>query len=253
MDPNSKLPIDPFGSVVAPSLYVSRDATERVLAELLDCGSEMARPAVILGPPGIGKSLLLQLVAERLAGHGPQVLLAYPRLNIEGLCTWVLDRLDGPRFEDPVFAFESYLCHLREIGSSLLLLIDDLSAMPLSTVRWLGSRALDSKGELRLIASALNDLSGQERIVPLGPACETILLETPMTLSESTKYLRERLQHAGAPEVAAARFDSATIAELHRCSVGNPREFNSAAGRLLMTLPTIRPPTVQSASDSMGT
>jgi hypothetical protein len=120
-------------------------------------------------------------------------------------------------------------------------------------VRWLGSRALDSKGELRLIASALNDLSGQERIVPLGPACETILLETPMTLSESTKYLHERLQHAGAPEVAAARFDSATIAELYRCSVGNPREFNSAAGRLLMTLPAIRPPTVQSASDSMGT
>jgi type II secretory pathway predicted ATPase ExeA len=240
LDPNSKLCIDPFGAAVTPSFYVPREATERVLAELLECGSAMARPAVILGPPGIGKSLLLQLVARRLEGDGLHVFLAYPSLNTEDLCTWILERLDAPRFEDPVFAFEAYLCHLREAGASLLLLIDDLSEMPLETVRWLGRCLLNSKGELRLIASALDDLRYQERIVPLGPACETILLEAPMKLSESTKYLRERLNHADAPEATEARFDSATIAELHRCSGGNPREFNSAAAKLLTVLPRVQ-------------
>ncbi|MBW2399330.1 MAG: AAA family ATPase [Deltaproteobacteria bacterium] len=240
MDANSNLPIDPFGAAVMPSLYVAREATERVLAELLACGRATARPAVILGPPGIGKSLLLQLVAERLEGNGSKVFLAYPGLDTEGLCAWILDRLEGPRFDDPVFAFEAYLCHLREIDSSLLLLIDDMSAMPLATVRWLGRRALNSKGELRVIASVLDDLRSQERIVPLGPACETILLEAPMKLSESTKYLRERLHHAGASEATGARFDSDTIAELHRCSGGNPREFNSAAAMFLTALPAVR-------------
>jgi general secretion pathway protein A len=240
LEANPKARIDPFGDTVMPACYVEREATDRALAQLLDCGSAAERPAVIIGPPGIGKSLLLQLAAERLAGDGPCIFLAYPRLDIEGLCAWILDCLDAPRFEDSVFAFEAYLYHLGEIGSSLLLVVDELSAMPLATVRWLGRCAMHSKGELRLIGSALDDPRSQERIVPLGPACETILLETRMQPSECAEYLRERLQHVGAPEATRARFDPVTIAELHRSSGGNPREFNSVVAQFLAPLPAVR-------------
>jgi type II secretory pathway predicted ATPase ExeA len=240
LDTNPNLHIDPFGDAVVPSLYVAREATERVLAELLDREGAMPDPAVILGPPGIGKSLLLQILAERLAGDGPCVLLTYSFLDSDGLCSWILDHLGSPRFEDSVFAFEAYLHHLRENDSSLLLLIDDLSAMPLETVRWLGGCILNSKGELRLIASTLDQPLSQERIVPLGPACEMILLEAPMQASESAEYIRERLQQAGAPEATRARFDSAAIAKLHRCSGGNPRDLNSAAAAFLARIPAVR-------------
>jgi general secretion pathway protein A len=229
--------IDPFGDTVSPSLYVARKATERALIELVECGTEPARPAVLLGPPGIGKTLLLRHVEESIPGIGYRVFLAYPSLDIDGLCAWIVNGLGSPRFEDPVFAFEACLAHLREVGSALLLLVDDLRAMPLETVRWLSRRALTSKGELRLIASALNDRHSLEKIAPLGPACETVLIESPMQPDESTRYVRERLELAGAPESTRARFDQTTVAELHRLSRGNPRELNAAAARLLMPHP----------------
>jgi hypothetical protein len=58
-------------------------------------------------------------------------------------------------------------------------------------------------------------------------------MEAAMQPDESTDYIRERLRHASAPEITRARFDPATVAELHRLSGGNPRELNSAAARLL--------------------
>jgi type II secretory pathway predicted ATPase ExeA len=235
--------IDPFGDTANPSLYVPREATERALIELVECGTEPARPAVLLGPPGIGKSLLLRRVEESIQDIEYRVFLAYPCLDTKGLCMWVLDSLRSPPFEDPVFAFEAYLAHLREVGSGLLLLIDELCAMPPDTLHWLSRYLLTSKGEFRLIASALDDPHSLERIAPLGPACETILVESPMQPEESAQYVRERLALAGVPESIRARFDQTTVAELHRLSGGNPRELNAAATRILMPHPadTLRP------------
>ena len=88
--------IDPFGDTVSPSLYVPRKATERALIELVECGTEPARPAVLLGPPGIGKSLLLRRAAQSIQEVGYRVFLAYPSLDTKGLCTWILDRLRSP-------------------------------------------------------------------------------------------------------------------------------------------------------------
>ena len=66
MDATLEPDLDPFGDCVSPALYVMREATERALAELADCGLEPARPVVLVGPPGIGKSLLLQLTRKNL-------------------------------------------------------------------------------------------------------------------------------------------------------------------------------------------
>jgi len=222
---------------------VARSATERTLAELSECASEPARPSVLVGPPGIGKSLLLRLAADRLEGtHGieARAFLTYPLLDVPGLCMWVLDGLGSPRFEDPVFGFESYLGYLREKGTSLLLLIDDLSEMPLETVHWLAGFVAGSKGELRLIASALDNPATYQRLARLGPACETILLNRPMQPEESSEYVRERLRRSDAPECTRSRFDPDTVSMLHRISEGNPRELNAAAVRHLGEYRTVR-------------
>ncbi len=232
--------IDPFGDVSSPLLYVMRAATERALAELVDCGIEPARPAVLVGPPGIGKSLLLHVAGKSISGGGPRAFVSYPALDTEDLCCWILDELRSPRFEDPVFAFEAYLGHLRVIGSAFLLLVDDLHLMPTETLRWLGRLVVSSKGEFRFIGSAINDPHSDEKIASLGPTCQKVLIESPMQQDESSRYVHERLHLAGATEAIRALFDRTTVAELHRLSGGIPRALNAAAARLLQPNPTTR-------------
>jgi type II secretory pathway predicted ATPase ExeA len=233
MDTISESDTDAFGDAVSPSLYVAREATERALAELVDCALEPARPVVLVGPPGVGKSLLLRLAGKRVDDVRARIFIPYPSLDPDDLCSWILNGLGSARFEDPVFAFEGYLGHLRETGSVILLMVDDVHAMPLETTRWLGRRTVTSKGEFRLIASALQGRSFEETIALLGPACETVLMESPMQPDESSHYIRERLRLSGALGSTRSRFDRTTVAELHRLSGGNPRELNAAAARLL--------------------
>jgi type II secretory pathway predicted ATPase ExeA len=234
---------------VNPAFYVPRAATERILASLIDCGSEPTRPAVLVGPPGVGKSMLLRIAGERLEGPGLRVSPVLPALDAEGLCLWILEDLQSDRFQDPVFAFEAYLAHLREIDSGIILLVDDLYAIPLEAMRWLAHRVANSKGELRLIASAADDPDSTERIALLGPACEVILHGSNMQVDESQAYVRERLRHAHAPGLTRALFDSSTVADLHEQSGGNPRELNAVATRLLATLDADSKPTTPIASE----
>jgi type II secretory pathway predicted ATPase ExeA len=229
--------IDPFGEVSSPSLYVMRDATERALSELVGCGSE---PAILVGPPGIGKSLLLQVAAKSVEGVGPCVFVSFPSLDTKNLCCWILDELRCPRFEDPVFAFEAYLAHLREIGTTLLLQIDDLHLMPAETIASLGRWVVASEGELRLIASAINDPQDGARFAPLGPACRRVAIQSPMEQEESSQYVHGRLDLAGAPEATRKRFNRSTVSKLHRVSGGVPRELNLAAAELLRAPPPPR-------------
>ena len=49
---------DPFGLTADPDGYVPRPATEEALAALLKTLREGRRPAALLGPPGLGKTLL---------------------------------------------------------------------------------------------------------------------------------------------------------------------------------------------------
>jgi type II secretory pathway predicted ATPase ExeA len=227
---------EPFGDTVNQSFYVPRAATERVLAALIECGREPARPAVLVGPPGVGKSMLLRIAGERLAGPELRVSPVLPAFDAEGLSLWILEDLQSERFDDPLFAFEAYLAHLRAVDSGILLLVDDLYAMPLDAMRWLAHQIANSKGELRLIASAADDPDSTERIALLGPACEVILHDSKMEDDESHAYVRERLLHARAPGITRAVFDASTVSDLHARSGGNPRELNALATKLLATL-----------------
>jgi type II secretory pathway predicted ATPase ExeA len=56
---------NPLTDTADPGRYVSRAETEGVLAELEAALEEGVRIAVLSGPPGMGKTLLLHVLEER--------------------------------------------------------------------------------------------------------------------------------------------------------------------------------------------
>ena len=113
---------EPFGFTANRATYIPREATELVLAELLDCARGSKRLAALTGPPGLGKSLLLHLLADRLEDEFHPVCLPYGAFTPEDLAANALDRLGSPRTDDSVGVLKAYARHLKGEGSALLLL-----------------------------------------------------------------------------------------------------------------------------------
>ncbi len=67
----------PFPSVPVPKRYFPGTAIDAARADLLRCIQRGEGPAVVIGGPGLGKTLLLLVLAEQLPQQVPSVLLSH--------------------------------------------------------------------------------------------------------------------------------------------------------------------------------
>lgn len=229
MSPPPVLP-DPFALTANLAAYVPRAATERALAELEGAIRTGRNPAALTGPPGLGKTLLLHLVAARLGRELHPVYLPYGALPPYELAALALGMLDRPHTDDdPAAALRAFADELHAEGSALLLLVDDASSMPLETARWLGELARASGGAVRLVMAAMDSRSAGRTVAAVGgDVVETRLVE-PMSEEESREYVLRRLELAGVAPDVRRRFHRRTLANLHRISAGIPRRLHMAA------------------------
>jgi len=76
----------------------------------------------------------------------------------------------GARPQDPLFAFAAYLMHLRAHSERLVVVIDDLDALPPRTAQWLRA-TLDGSGDtLRALACAADAAAAERAAARLGLA-----------------------------------------------------------------------------------
>jgi len=217
---------DPFAIQADPALYVPRRATEEALDELERSLAGASQGAVCFtGPPGIGKSLLLRVLAAELGERYTTAYLPYARLPAGGLWMCVATELGLEAGRDPKRAVRRLLGELATARRMLLLQVDDASALPAETLYDLLAFAR-SEPALRLLLtwSDTESLSG-----PLPDDLPVVRLEAPMTRAETQDYVKARLAGSGAPRALADRFDSATTARLHRESAGNPLRLHGLA------------------------
>jgi len=224
---------DPFGLTADPDGYVPRSATEEALATLVATLREGRRPAALLGPPGLGKTLLLHLVGKRLDDRLRSVYLPYAALPLDELCAWALSLLGVSESNDTIGDLLQTASQLHSRGSGLLLLIDDAGAMPLPTARKLGDLIASSSGALRLLAAAAEGPSASRMLAATGANVHLVRLLEPMDEEETRKYVAARLQRARIPASIAARFDADTLRRIHRLSAGIPRRVHSVASSVL--------------------
>jgi type II secretory pathway predicted ATPase ExeA len=232
---------EPFGFTANPAAYIPREATERALSQLLEAARGPERVAALTGPPGLGKSLLLHLLAERLEEEVHPVFLPYGALTPDDLCAYALDRLGSPRTDDPVGVLKAYARHLKEQSSALLLLIDDTGAVPLFTLRWLSDLLRSSDGSMRGVFAVTDDVNSGAVVAALGSAVAVVRLANPMTPEETASYVEAHLAVGRVSGAVRALFDDDTVTRLHELSGGVPRRLHTAAQAVLRREPEVPP------------
>jgi type II secretory pathway predicted ATPase ExeA len=221
--------MDPFGVTCDPRAYVARPATEAALVTLAGALALGRRVCTLSGPPGLGKTLLLRVLEERLAGEADCIALPYAALGVDDLARWVLGLLghDPVASPDPVAFLVAHATDDAREGRPLVLLLDDASALPLDAARRCVELCAETEGALRLIVVPVDDGRAGRVIGALGEGVVHTRLTAPMSPEETRRYVTGRLDYGAADAVLRARFDDGLVAWLHRESGGNPRRLQA--------------------------
>lgn len=199
--------------------------------------------ALVTGDPGVGKSVVLRLLAERL-GKMRELTVAtisrpqsgmtdfYRELSLVfGLQSGTSNRWGGFRS-----LRERWLSHIETTLLRPIILIDEAQEVPtavLSEIRLLSSIAFDSKAILTVVLAG--DLRLPERLraaelAPLESRIRTRLRLEPASRDDLITMLETRCEAAGNPALMTPEL-ALTLAER---SLGNGRAMLNVADELLM-------------------
>ena len=221
-----------FGETANPDEYIPRRACEEALAALEAAVFEEGGSAALIAPPGMGKSLLLRVFAQRVRDRVDVVELAYGAMPFEDLCEWTLRLLGEDVAAEPGEHLEHWL---KE--RDLLLAIDDASSLPRETTAALARLVESTAPRLRVVLAASDGYAVSRTLAAFGPSCRSVRLSEPMDEAEARAYLARRLDREGATPETLERLRPGSITRLLRLSGGIPRRVHVVAQEVLVEIP----------------
>lgn len=224
--------------------------------------------ALLAGPSGIGKTLLVDMLEEQLGeAVGKFVRVVFPLMSPRDFLVYLAEQLGTPPADPPQHTVEESLRRLEfafaesaRRGQQSVLVVDEAHLLEdiglLETMRLLLNLHAQGQTAFTLL------LVGQTALLPVmqrqATLDERIDLKTlikPFSAEESTAYIRHRLEAAGATREI---FGEDALQMAHELSGGIPRQINRLCDLALVVAFAARQHTVdaeqlRSVSDELVT
>jgi len=224
--------------------YFAAATSEAARRRLLQCLVRGDGPALLLGAPGVGKTMLLEVLSADLAKQG----LCVVRLASTQLCTRrallqaILHGLGAPyrdREEGELrLALTDLLSDTTATGEGVALLVDEAQTLPvrlLEELRVLANVAVEGAPRLRLMLAATHALDEAFTAPELDAFSQRIAARCylePLNREETARYVRAHVAVAGGdPDRLLAHDVYETIT---RASDGLPRLINQVCDRAIV-------------------
>lgn len=198
--------------------------------------------ALVAGEPGVGKSVALRLLVERLAAlrDVKVALLSRPQAGVADFYRELGDLFGVPlaphnRWAGAKALREKWQGHLDAALFRPVLVVDEaqeMQAAVLNELRLLSSTRLDSQVLLTTVLAGDGRLLQHLRaddLLPLGSRVRVKLLLERAAPAELEELLHHALAKAGAPKLMTPEL----ITTLGEHAAGNPRALMTMAGELL--------------------
>jgi len=237
----------PFENSTDPQLYYPSESHQAAVLKLRYAVEHRRGLAVLSGPTGVGKSLVLSRFFEGLdEQQSPRVWIRYPALKPESLVRRIaVDCLPLPTDQQLDFGLlvgelEQFLVACQAKSLQPVVVIDEAQWLQehgsLESLRLLLNLAgpyAQAESGWTFVLSGQPELVGQlQRTAALSHHVSVHCLVKPLTIDETALYIGHRLRAVGGESERI--FEADAIERIHAYAQGVPRQINRLADLGLM-------------------
>jgi len=236
-----QLEIKPFEPAAAEPFRFASSSQQAVLHKLRYAVESRRGAALLAGPSGAGKTLLVDILSEQLGGDqlgervGKLVRVVFPLMSSRDFLVYLAEQLGAPPADPPQHTVEESLRRLEfafqensRRGQHAVLVVDEAHLLEdsglLETLRLLLNLQVDGQAAFTLLLLGQTSLlSAMQRHATLDERLDMKMLLQPFTAAESAAYINHRLQAARATREI---FAPDALETAHELTHGIPRQIN---------------------------
>ncbi len=233
----------PFAAMPAAAGYVATGSIEQARQQLARGIERAEGPGLVVGPAGIGKSLLLAVLAAQFADRFAVVQLASGRLrNVRALLQNILFELKLPYRDQTEGELRLALLDRLEPSDQnqhgLLLLVDEAHALPvrlLDELRMITNLVRGGEPRVRVVLAGdmrLEERFANPRLSSLQQRIAARCYLQPLTRNETFDVIRSQLTASGV--LPSDLFNDDALIAVHRATSGVPRLINQLCDHALI-------------------